>query len=181
MTDQQQTERSDSENERKHRRWVLLLILLVIALAIGGIFLFKKGQDEALPDTLDVSETFDFEQLKSLNKPMLLDFGSEDCPPCQAMRPALAAIHEAYSDTAVITYVDVYVNPAAVGNFPVSVIPTQFFFYADGTPYIPPAEYQDLFTLYTYTETGEHGLTAHVGGLTWEEMERILLDLGAGA
>lgn len=164
-------------------KWIAMLVVI---LAVASLLVFKilDGRDpgpqtEPVDDVLNVTFAFDFEALKARGLPMLLDFGSESCQPCREMKPALIEINKQYQGRAVVKYVDVWEDTEAGADFPLSAVPTQFFFYADGTPYVPPAEYEAMFTMYTLRTTGEHALTAHVGGLTEEEMHRILADLGA--
>ena len=164
-------------------RWIAMLVVI---LAVAGLLVFKlldgrntSGQTETVDDVLIVTFAFDFEALKARGLPMLLDFGSESCQPCRDMKPALIEINKQYQGQAIVKYVDVWEDTEAGAVFPLSAVPTQFFFYADGSPYVPPAEYEAMFTMYTFSATGEHALTAHVGGLSEEEMHRILSDLGA--
>ena len=178
-----ETQKNNNIKPSGRVKWIALLAVI---LAVAGLLLFKlldgrnaDLQAEPVDDVLNVTFAFDFDALKARGLPMLLDFGSESCQPCREMKPALIEINKQYQGRAVVKYVDVWEDTEAGADFPLSAVPTQFFFYADGTPYVPPAEYESMFTLYTLRSTGEHGLTAHVGGLTEQEMHRILSDLGA--
>jgi len=178
-----ETQKNNNIKPSGRVKWIALLAVI---LAVAGLMLFKlldgrnaDLQAEPVDDVLNVTFAFDFDALKARGLPMLLDFGSESCQPCREMKPALIEINKQYQGRAVVKYVDVWEDTEAGADFPLSAVPTQFFFYADGTPYVPPAEYESMFTLYTLRSTGEHALTAHVGGLTEEEMHRILSDLGA--
>jgi len=178
-----ETQKNNNIKPSGRVKWIALLAVI---LAVAGLLLFKlldgrnaDLQAEPVDDVLNVTFAFDFDALKARGLPMLLDFGSESCQPCREMKPALIEINKQYQGRAVVKYVDVWEDTEAGADFPLSAVPTQFFFYADGTPYVPPAEYESMFTLYTLRSTGEHALTAHVGGLTEEEMHRILSDLGA--
>lgn len=164
-------------------RWVALAVILV---AVASLLVYKmidarqtEKPPETVADVLDVTFSFDLDALKERQMPMLIDFGSESCAPCRAMKPALIEINRQYQGKAIVKYIDVWEDTAAGANFPISAVPTQFFFYADGKPYLPPDNYADMFIQYTLKTSGEHVLTAHVGGLSEAEMQRILSDLGA--
>jgi thioredoxin 1 len=52
---------------------------------------------------------------------------------------------------------------------------------ADGSPYVPSDSMSDSgieFTMYSSKDTGEHVFTTHQGGLTEEDMRKILTDMG---
>jgi len=74
----------------------------------------------------------------------------------------------------------VWKNTTAANNFPVSVIPTQVFFNADGTPFVPSDELaQEIeFTLYSSKDTNEHIYTVHQGGVTEGQMRKIFAEMG---
>jgi thioredoxin 1 len=129
-------------------KWIAMLVVI---LAVASLLVFKilDGRDpgpqtEPVDDVLNVTFAFDFEALKARGLPMLLDFGSESCQPCREMKPALIEINKQYQGRAVVKYVDVWEDTEAGADFPLSAVPTQFFFYADGTPYVPPAEYEAI-------------------------------------
>ena len=75
-------------------------------------------------------------------------------------------------------YIDVYKYGEAVQGFPVSVLPTQIFINADGTPYVPSKNVNIPFAVYNYNTTGEHAYTAHEGVLTKTQFLEILEDMG---
>ena len=125
-------------------------------------------------------DSIELESLKQSGLPLFLDFGSEDCPPCRQMKPALEAMYEKMIGKAIIQYVDVWEYPEAAEGYPIPAIPTQIFMYPDGTPYYPSEELamQIQFYLYADRETEEHLYTAHHGALNEEQMMLILEELG---
>lgn len=135
------------------------------------------------PENIDLTlewTTHDFDELVGYNKPMILDFGAEDCGPCQIMAPDLEAFHAENKERATIQFYDVWKKPELAQGYPIQVVPTQLFFMPDGTPYDPGDRMSDSgirFTLFHHRETDEHGLTAHAGILTKEQLERILEDM----
>lgn len=170
-----------------------ILIPVLILVAIGALYLSKDNQRKQEAErqailTKDnpafiLEETsVDLAAYQAHKLPLILDFGAEDCPPCQIMRPALETAHEKNLGRAVIKFFDVWKHPEAAGDYPISVIPTQVLFNADGTPYTPSPDVQRAglnFDIYHKTGTEEHALTVHVGILTEEQFELILKDMGA--
>ena len=154
-------------------------------------FAAHSFQDASLNDILKAAdmnkgsfalevESIDLTALLSTRLPIVLDFGSDSCIPCQQMAPVLQSANADYQGKAIVQFLDVRKYPDAVGNFPVQVIPTQFFINADGTPYVPNEELGVEFILYRAKDTQQHVFTAHQGGLTSEELNAILADMGAG-
>lgn len=128
---------------------------------------------------LSISE-LNLELLGTYELPIIIDFGADYCVPCQMMTPILAAIHEEMGERAFIKYVDVSEYPELATDFPISVIPTQVFINADGTPYEPSDEISASisFTMYSYTGSDDLAVTTHQGVLTVEELRLILADMG---
>lgn len=120
----------------------------------------------------------DLEKLTSYGLPIIFDFGSEGCDPCRRMKPGLIAVNEAMQGKAIVKFLDVWEYTDAAAGYPITLIPTQMFINADGTPYVPGEDIDIEFTTYNNRETGEHALTLHEGMLTEDEMLRILEDMG---
>ena len=125
-------------------------------------------------------KVWDEEALFKTGLPLMLDFGSASCGPCQMMKPDLIAFYEESYGKVTVRYADVWADPSLTGGFPVSAVPTQFFFNADGTPFEPSQELQQKmrFSMYVRRDTDEHVLTAHVGILTKEQMKEIFREMG---
>lgn len=120
----------------------------------------------------------DLEALASYGLPIIIDFGSDSCIPCQEMAPVLETMNAEMQGKAIIKFVDVWKHTDAADGFPIQVIPTQVFVNSDGTPYVPSDDIAVEFAMYSYQETGEHAFTVHQGGLTEEQMRAILTDMG---
>ncbi len=182
---------------------VKILILAAILIAIVAIWLAKNGvttkavtepsaevsqsaenAETVTAEDLDAdfaleTESIDLAALLSYQLPIIIDFGSDSCIPCQQMAPVLQSANEDYQGKAIIKFVDVRKYPDAVGNFPIQVIPTQVFIQADGTPYVPSEGIGIEFGFYSTKDTQEHVFTVHQGGLTTEQINKILADMGA--
>ena len=181
-----------------------ILILAAILFAIATIWFVKNGdktkaatepnvestqtvesgeaattEDQAVDFALE-AEAIDLATLLAYQLPIIIDFGSDSCIPCQEMAPVLQSANEDYQGRAIIKFVDVWKYTDAANNFPVQVIPTQVFINADGTPYVPSDGLGIEFGFYSTKDTQEHVFTVHQGGLTAEQMSKILADMGAG-
>ena len=182
------------------KRTTQILVLLGIALAIVAVWFFKNNEStkaQTLPaaqistpanpavapknegDFALLANAIDLDALTANNLPIIIDFGADSCEPCKAMAPVLLKLNAELQGVAIIKFVDVWKNPDASKGFPVQVIPTQFFILADGSPYVPSEDIGIDFGMYNMRETGEHVFTVHQGGLTEEQMRRILADMGA--
>jgi thioredoxin 1 len=65
--------------------------------------------------------------------PMLLELGSQGCPPCRQMVPILDELKAKYKDKFHIRCIDVWQDRAAGRKYGVTKIPTQIFFDRNGT------------------------------------------------
>lgn len=171
---------------------------MLITAVIAGIWLFKRHEKKQidadtvsikarnLPDNLKEAD-FSFEQTVGIDMekllpyglPILIDYGSAGCGPCRQMAPALKQVHGEYIGRAFIKYIDVWKYPQEVKNIPLQVIPTQFFFYADGKPFVPSRELADKIEFSMYSEKGsnEHIFTIHHGILTADELRNVLNEM----
>lgn len=178
-------------------KWVKIGVLLLVVLLVGGVWLIKdqkkvelqtagiqnqtgglaEGQD---PNFVLYTTKMDVAALSAYKLPMILDFGADDCIPCQEMAPALNAIHEEMQGKAIIKYADVWKHTEAAEGFPIQVVPTQVMYSADGTPYVPSdaVAASIKLSMYNAKDTDEHLFTIHQGGLTQEQMRLILADMG---
>ena len=136
-----------------------------------------ESSEESL--SLEISSV-DLDEIKSYGLPFVIDFGSDSCKPCKAMAPVLETLHEEWKDKAIVHFVDVWKNTTAAKDFPISLIPTQVFYNADGTPFVPSEELaQEIeFSMYGSKDTNEHLFTIHQGGITEEEMRKIFAEMG---
>lgn len=163
-----------------------LIIPLMIVIVIVGIFIYKKvsvldeNNDSVVTPgfALDATYDFDLEELKSYNLPIIIDFGYESCPACKIIAPIIKNVNEKYQGRVLVKYVDIEKNQEAALDFPLRVVPTQFFFYADGTPYMPRENQRD-FIVYAEKDTNEPVYTAHEGVMTESEFDEIIKELEA--
>ncbi|MCL6450720.1 MAG: thioredoxin family protein [Acetobacteraceae bacterium] len=64
--------------------------------------------------------------------PRLVELGSDQCVPCQMMKPILENLRRDYAGCVIIESIDVYTDPGAAQRYRVRVIPTQVFIDASG-------------------------------------------------
>lgn len=64
--------------------------------------------------------------------PVLLELGSQGCPPCRRMTPILNKLKAEYAGKFQIRYIDVWKDRAAGTKYGVRAIPTQIFFDSSG-------------------------------------------------
>ena len=132
---------------------IKITIIVVIIAALVALWFVKNAENDKgaenkaasdsiteskdiNPDfTLLVTEALDLEQLKSYGLPIIIDFGSDSCVPCQEMAPVLEKLNEELQGKAIIRFVDVWKYPDLAQDYPITVIPTQMLFDKDGNPY----------------------------------------------
>ncbi len=190
---------------------IRIAIPVVILLIIGGIWVMKhsaskevtnavssstaqaqgdspvatvKGdtaQNASADYDMEVTGVIDLAALKAYGQPILIDYGTDSCPPCVIMEPALKSVNAATKGRAFVKVVDLGDHPEAAENYPIRVTPTQVLFDKTGKPYSPPADSDLKFTTYNDKATGEHVLTVHEGALSQDQLETLLTDMGMAA
>lgn len=169
----------------KKKLFIRILVSILIGIALTAIWVVKTHPTPTSIDE-DTGKIQDFQleassinldELKAYKLPMIIDFGSDSCIPCQEMAPVLETMNEEMQGKAIIKFVDVWKYKDAATNFPVQVIPTQVIFDSEGKPYTPSEDIGIEFTLYSAKDTGEHVYTVHQGGLNEEEVRKILKDM----
>jgi len=184
------------------KKIIRIVVPVLIVLVVAGIWFAKNaatvvnGPSELKSNTVDSApveddpnfaleaESIDLKALTAYGLPLIVDFGSDSCIPCQEMAPVLKTMNVEMRGKAIVKFVDVWKHTNAANDFPVQVIPTQVLVKADGTPYVPSDSMSDSgieFTMYSSKETNGHIFTVHQGGLTEVDMRLILKDMGVTA
>lgn len=180
------------EVEKKKLPLNKIIVPFIIILVIGGIWIAKNvvggsrgsaGNDGVfVPDNADFAffadESLDLESLKEYGMPIILDFGSDTCPPCREMAPILRKVHKDLQGKAIIKYVDIDEYRDLASFYPVRAIPTQFLFDKDGKPFNPGENSSARLLMYTARDTEEHVLTAHEGFMSEEQLLDLLKEMG---
>ncbi len=161
-----------------------ITIVILIVLIIIGIWFIKNNKKESTVEIRNVNSTFkldstvlDLDELKSYNLPIILDFGADGCPACDKMHPYLVELNNEVQEKAIVKCMDVWKYPDLANGYPVELIPTQFLFNSDGTPY-NPTNADEMNIEIIKDENGNHTLTKHVGILTLFEMRQMLKEMG---
>jgi len=137
-----------------------------------------EEQQKVNSDFLLAASEIDLEKLKSYGLPIMIDFGADSCIPCKEMAPMLKKLNKEWQGKVIVKFVDVWKYPNASADFPVQMIPTQFFFDADGKAYIPSDPEEMQMIMYSLKDSGEHIYTAHVGGMTEEQVRAVFAEMG---
>ncbi len=64
--------------------------------------------------------------------PVIIDFGSDHCPPCRRLEPLLAAIADRYAGQVTVRRIDTDAAPALIARYGLRSVPTLIAFGADG-------------------------------------------------
>lgn len=176
----------DKKKMDKKKLLLKILVPVLIAATLTVIWVVKTHPTPAPIDEQPVfiadfaleTTSIDLDALKEYGLPIIIDFGADSCAPCREMEPVLKAMNMEMQGKAIIKFIDVWKHSEAAKDFPIQVIPTQLFFNADGTPYVPSDDIEIKLDMYSYKDTGEHAFTMHQGGLTKDQMRAILSDMG---
>jgi thioredoxin 1 len=133
------------------RRYVMSKKSLIIVITVVISFLVCGAA------SADQTSQFDdmLTQAKKAGKPVMIDFGSVNCPDCVAMAPILKRLEDEYKDKMPVTFVNVRLNPVSPGKFGVRYIPTQVFLDKNGKEYY-----------------------RHIGFLGYDEIKAVLKKVG---
>ncbi len=137
-----------------------------------------ETEENVNTDFLLAASEIDLEKLKSYDLSIIIDFGADSCIPCKEMAPVLKKLNQEWQGKVIVKFVDVWKYPNAAADFPVQMIPTQFFFDAQGNPFVPSDSEGMQMQMYVMKETGEHVYTGHVGGMTEEQIRAVFKEMG---
>ncbi len=140
----------------------------------------SNGNTEASDknNQIETDQPIDFQAIASENKPIIVNYGSEGCPPCRKLKPILQSLSDKYGENLYIRYVDVWKHPELQGNFRFEYIPSQVFFNKDGSPYQPSQKLIDNYQFQVIKDNnGNHLYTLHQGFLPQEILTEIIEDI----
>ena len=171
-----------NNKEKKSKSVLKIIIPILIIAVILGIFILKSNQKKSMAENTGEfaleATAIDLEQLKSYGLPIVIDFGADSCVPCKEMAPVLQKLNKEMQGKAIIKFVDVWKNENAAADFPVDLIPTQFYFDKDGNPFVPRDAEAMQMELYSTKDTNKHVYTAHQGGMTEAQLRAVLKEMG---
>ena len=161
---------------------IKIIVPILIIAVILGIYILKSNPEKPLAantgDFALEATDIDLTQLKSYGLPIVIDFGADTCVPCKEMAPILKKLNTEMQGKAIVKFVDVWKNKNAADNFPVDLIPTQFYFDKDGNPFVPRDAEAMQMDLYSSRDTNKHVYTAHQGGMTEAQLRAVLKEMG---
>ena len=177
------------EKKSGSNKLIKIIAPVLILIVIVGIFIVKNSQEKATIDNKEAgaldnadfaleAAAIDLEQLKSYGLPMIIDFGADSCIPCKEMAPVLKELNKELQGKVIVKFVDVWKNQGTAANFPVEVIPTQFFFDKDGNPFVPKDPKAMKMRMYSTRDENKHVYTAHQGGMTKDQIMAVLKEMG---
>ncbi|MDF2568254.1 MAG: Thioredoxin [Oscillospiraceae bacterium] len=176
----------NNQNRSLSKKDIVLKIFvpIVLVVIIAGIWFVKNAQEkppivntENSAFDLNIAEKLDIEKLKSYGLPILIEFGSESCPPCKEMAPVIENLNKELRGKAIIKYMDVWEHPDWSDGYPLTVIPTQLFIDAEGNPYNPKDPEASKIKIHT-DDTNKHTFTTHEGIISKENLVSILEEMG---
>ena len=161
----------------KKTLWVKILVPILIVVAIGAIWIVKSSSENAVLDESGVTEE---SMAPSQTVPEESELPDDLKDADFSLAPVLNSMNKEMYGKAFVKFADVWKFPEATNNVPVQIIPTQILVNADGTPFVPSDELASKIEFITYAdkETEKHVFTAHQGGLTEEQMRKILKEMG---
>lgn len=168
--------------EKKPKSVLKIIAPILIIAVIVGIFILKSNPEKPIAantgDFALEATAIDLDLLKSYGLPIVIDFGADSCIPCKEMAPVLKKLNQDMQGKVIVKFVDVWKNKTAASDFPVQVIPTQFFFDKEGNPFVPKDADAMQMMLYSTKDTNKHVYTAHQGGMTEEQLRAVLKEMG---
>jgi thioredoxin 1 len=120
-----------------------LAIVAALAVAVVAAVTLKqdKGKAPAETNTVAVPAATNAPAENTSDKaapvaaaklPRLLDLGAGKCIPCKMMAPILEELKKEYAGRMNVEFIDVWKNPEAGKAYGIEMIPTQFFYDAEG-------------------------------------------------
>ncbi len=106
---------------RMKKHWLSLICVIFASFCTGYFSPLKAAEPKV-----------DLRALLARKVPILLEFGSNCCSPCNYSKETLDKLAAAYQDRAVVTGVDVTVNKNMARDFRIRLTPTQVFLTSDG-------------------------------------------------
>lgn len=70
-----------------------------------------------------------FQEIINGDKPVLIDFYTEWCPPCKMLSPIIEEVQEEFKDKINVFKMDIDQNPITANNFQIDRIPTVVLFF----------------------------------------------------
>jgi thioredoxin 1 len=92
----------------------------------------EKRLKEIATPAPETNTSDEFNKAVKSGKPLLVDFGANNCVPCRQIRPILKEIAKEQTGKAEILIIDVYKYKALAADYKIQVVPTLIFFDKSG-------------------------------------------------
>jgi len=119
------------------KRWIKLLIVIVIALALFGVYYAKGSKKNDIKNQGEEKgiafERYNPDDDKDSDIPVLLELGSPTCPACRRMEPVLEEFNNKYGDKVKVKKVNIESpeNNDLAQRYKVRLMPTFIFLDKD--------------------------------------------------
>lgn len=157
-------------------RMISLLMFIGVAAVMLSACGSSAAEDGAAPapsPELSVITEVDLSALLSQGKPVILNFGDGGQGSAGTL-DALGQINRDYGESILIYTVDLVQNPQAREGFPIQVIPSQFFYTAEGQPINLPLGIGVVISTFLSVDTEETVFTIHEGAISAEDLIKVL-------
>jgi thiol-disulfide isomerase/thioredoxin len=95
------------ENKKLNKRWILLLFVGIICIALGLVLSFKgfSVEPQTPNDTTAINYGYnrlDNSMYTSSGKPVVIFIGSDECTYCRAEKPLVLQVYQKYKDVIIL-------------------------------------------------------------------------------
>lgn len=152
-----------------------LKILLIILILSSLLFLYKDiANNHKEVNTFELTH-IDLDMIKDLKAYTLVNFCSSNNSICNKFQPTLKILfNELSGDDIKIFNINIFENTELLNNFPINLIPIQFFFTKDGKSYKPS---KTLGIEFQHSIMNEKDFYYHIGVLSKEEIIKIFNEM----
>jgi thioredoxin 1 len=116
--------------EQKQQERISVLVEKLRATAT--ITTFPERLPKPPPPPMEASTADAFQAALKSGRPTVVDFGSNNCPPCIRLRPVMRALKDAHKDRINVLFLEVSANRDLAMSYKVRLVPTLIFFDAQG-------------------------------------------------
>lgn len=151
-------------------KFLLFVIIFSISLFIYESFAYKYKEVNSFE-----LEYIDLEIIKDLKSNILVNFCSDNNSACNKLQPTLKVLfNELNSHDIKVFNINIFENTELLNNFPINLIPIQFFFTKDGKSYKPN---ENLGIKFEKATMNDIDFYYHIGILSKDEIIKIFNEM----
>lgn len=116
----------------------IVIFLLYKSLSVSNPQLANEENDEFLQQdiwALDTTKDYNLNTIINSGYPAIIDVGGSNCYACVKMRPVLEELNKEYQGRIIVNFIDLTKNYELTSQFDTYILPTQYFYYANGELY----------------------------------------------